>query len=138
MAIKKDTTGKLFTLLTKNSMYQMKVDDLGFSGNPYAAGDNRAYSLDTLPQEFPTYGNGDYRESAVRIRYASGASSCEFRYESAQIMEGKYSLPGLPAFYALDEDTADTLVITLKDSTEKVIVHLYYGVLEEKDIIPEA
>ena len=115
MAIKKDTTGKLFTLLTKNSMYQMKVDDLGFlvhtwfgkrtqvfdysylnagrdrgfSGNPYAAGDNRAYSLDTLPQEFPTYGNGDYRESAIRIRYASGASSCEFRYESAQIMEGK-------------------------------------------------
>ena len=161
MAIKKDTTGKLFTLLTKNSMYQMKVDDLGFlvhtwfgkrtqvfdysylnagrdrgfSGNPYAAGDNRAYSLDTLPQEFPTYGNGDYRESAVRIRYASGASSCEFRYESAQIMEGKYSLPGLPAFYALDEDTADTLVITLKDSTEKIFVHLYYGVLEEKDII---
>lgn len=30
MAIKKDTTGKLFTLLTNNSMYQMKVDDLGF------------------------------------------------------------------------------------------------------------
>lgn len=161
MAIKKDTTGKLFTLLTNNSMYQMKVDDLGFlvhtwfgkrtpifdysylnvgrdrgfSGNPYIAGDNRAYSLDTLPQEFPTYGNGDYRESAVRIRYASGASSCEFRYESAQILEGKYSLPGLPAFYALKEDTADTLVITLKDSTQNVYVHLYYGVLEEKDII---
>lgn len=161
MAIKKDTTGKLFTLLTKNSMYQMKVDDLdflvhtrfgkrtqvfdysylnagrdrGFSGNPYAAGDNRAYSLDTLPQEFPTYGNGDYRESAVRLRYASGASSCEFRYASAEILEGKYSLPGLPAFYALEEDTADTLVITLKDSTGSVYVHLYYGVLEEKDII---
>ncbi len=71
----------------------------------------------------------------MRIRYASGASSCQFRYESAQILEGKYSLPGLPAFYALKEDTADTLVITLKDSTQNVYVHLYYGVLEEKDII---
>lgn len=54
---------------------------------------------------------------------------------SAEILEGKYSLPGLPAFYALEEDTADTLVITLKDSTGSVYVHLHYGVLEEKDII---
>ena len=164
MAIKTDNSGKLFTLLTENSMYQMKVDDLGvlmhtwfgkrtgvfdysylnvvrdrgFSGNPYEAGDNRPYSLDCIPQECPSYGSGDYRESAIRIRYASGASSCELRFDSFRTEPGKYALPGLPAFYACEEDTADTLVITLKDTTGNVYVHLYYGVLEEKDVITRA
>lgn len=164
MAIKTDNDKKLFTLLTKNSMYQMKADDLGilvhthygkrtevcdysylnvtrdrgFSGNIYCAGDNRAYSLDTRPQECPSYGSGDYREPAIRIRYASGASSSELYFDSFRTEPGKYSIKGLPAFYALEEDTADTLVITMKDTTGSVYVHLYYGVLEEKDVITRA
>lgn len=35
--------------------------DRGFSGNPYEAGRDRTFSLDTLPQEYTAYGNGDYR-----------------------------------------------------------------------------
>ena len=85
---------KVFTLCTKNSMYQMKADeqgvllhtyygkrteqmdfsyliqkrDHGFSGNPYDAETDRKYSLDTLPQEYSCQGNGDYRESAFDVR----------------------------------------------------------------------
>ena len=72
---------KVFTLCTKNSMYQMKADeqgvllhtyygkrteqmdfsyliqkrDHGFSGNPYDAETDRKYSLDTLPQDCLLY-----------------------------------------------------------------------------------
>ena len=41
--------------------YVLTYADRGFSGNPYAAGMNRTYSLDTLPQEYPTLGTGDFR-----------------------------------------------------------------------------
>ena len=79
MAIKVSENGRLFTLQTKDSSYQMFADDknvllhlyygekigeenlsglifctdMGFAGNPEEAGPNRKYSLDTLPQEIP-------------------------------------------------------------------------------------
>lgn len=163
MAILLNEDHTLFTLLTKNSMYQMKADehgvllhtwfgqkssafdysyrihyaDRGFSGNPYRAGDNRLYSLDVLPQEYPTYGSGDYRSPALKVRYPDGSFSCELKYSGFEIREGKYSLPGLPAVYA--EDTkADTLIITLEDTRHCFFVHLYYGVMEDLDLITRA
>ena len=123
MAILFDSTSRLFTLTTAHSMYQMKADrygvllhtwfgmkgsafdysyriayaDRGFSGNLYDAGDDRTYSLDALPLEFPAYGSGDYRAAALKVRYPDGTSACDLRYLKHEIREGKYSLPGLPA-----------------------------------------
>ena len=54
--------------------YRIAYADRGFSGNPYDAGDDRTYSLDVLPQEFPTYGSGDYRSTALKVRYPDGTS----------------------------------------------------------------
>lgn len=48
--------------------YVLTYADRGFSGNPYAAGMNRTYSLDTLPQEYPTLGTGDFRNIALDIK----------------------------------------------------------------------
>ena len=164
MAILIDNTSRLFTLTTKNSMYQMIADkydillhtyygkkgtffdysrqiaylDHGFSGNPYETGLVRTYSLDVLPLEYSTYGTGDYRTSALKVRYADGAFSCDLRYVSHEVKEGKYSLPGLPALYKTEDITADTLIITLEDTRKKFYVHLYYGVMEELDIITRA
>ena len=78
MAIIFNPNKKIFTLQTAHTTYQMQVDrlgyllhlyygakstcdmdyvltyaDRGFSGNPYAAGMRRTYSLATLPQEYP-------------------------------------------------------------------------------------
>ena len=50
------------------------------------------------------------------------------------ILKGKYSIPGLPAMYT-EENEAETLVITLRDDVQDVRVKLYYGVIEELDII---
>ena len=72
-----DSGNKVFTLQTQNTTYQMKADrynvrlhtyygprvsggdlsyliqraDRGFSPNPNEVGEDRTYSLDTLPQE---------------------------------------------------------------------------------------
>ena len=107
--IRYDTENQLFTLSTKNTSYQMKVDsrgfllhlyygakisgnmeylltyyDRGFSGNPYEE-ETRTYSLDVLPQEYPTLGTGDYRSSALIVRNADGTESCTLRYKEHTI-----------------------------------------------------
>lgn len=150
---------KVFTLHTKDTTYQMKVDsygfllhlyygrrargcmdylltfaDRGFSGNPYDAGDDRTYSLDVLPQELPCQGTGDYRSPAVIVKNADGSYGCDFRYQGYRIYEGKYHIPGLPAVYA-DENEAETLEIDMEDPVTKVQITLFYGILPELDII---
>ena len=159
MGIIFDKGKNTFTLHTKSSTYQMQVDrfgfllhlyygrrtegcmdyllqyaDRGFSGNPYDAGNDRAYSMDALPQELPCQGTGDFRNTAVVIRNADGSYGCDFRYQGHRIRKGKYALPGLPAVYA-GEDEADTLEIDLLDETSRIEVTLFYGVLPEQNVI---
>ena len=159
MAILFEKDRKILSLHTKNTTYQMKIDeygfllhlyygkkiqgdaeglleyrDRGFSGNPYEAGENRTYSMDTLPREYPGIGTGDFRSSAIDVINVDGTECCDLRYVEHRIEKGKYSLKGLPAVYA-EEAEAETLVIKLKDSISNVCVELYYGVLEENDII---
>ena len=159
MSIVYNPNKKIFTLHTKNTTYQMMVDqhgyllhlyygaknsgfmdymltyaDRGFSGNPYVAGNDRTYSLDTLPQEYPTLGTGDYRNYALNIENSDGSQCCDLKFSHYEIKKGKYSLKGLPAVWA-DEDEADTLEIVLKDQVSKIEVRLLYGVLSDEDII---
>lgn len=114
--------------------YLLQYADRGFSGNPYDAGNDRAYSMDALPQELPCQGTGDFRNTAVVIRNADGSYGCDFRYQGHRIRKGKYALPGLPAVYA-GEDEADTLEIDLLDETSRIEVTLFYGVLPEQNVI---
>lgn len=159
MAIIYNPNSKIFTLHTAHSTYQMKVDtlgyllhlyygdrssgsmdylltyaDRGFSGNPYAAGADRTYSLDALPQEFPTLGTGDYRNIALDIKGDNGVEGVNLLYKRHEIRKGKYALNGLPAVWAKEEE-AQTLEIVLADEAAQVEVHLLYGVLEEADVI---
>lgn len=96
--------------------------------------DNRTYSLDTLPQEYPVLGTGDNRSTALVIRNADYSECCDLRYVSHEIIKGKYKLDGLPAVYANDKE-AETLSIILKDNSNGAQVKLLYGILEEEDII---
>lgn len=155
---------QIFTLHTKNSTYQMKVDeqnmlihtyygnrtddtdcsylirmaDRGFSGNIPGTDRERVYSLDFLPQEFPVYGNGDYRVDCLKADLGSGVQDGMFFFDSYQVRDGKYNIPGLPAFFSSEKSEGETLEIVLKDTVEEVYVHLLYGVFEELDIITRA
>lgn len=114
--------------------YLLTYYDRGFSGNPYDAGEDRTYSMDTLPQEFPCYGNGDFRSTAFAVENADGSMSCDLRYKSHKIFDGKYNLEGLPAVYASEEEV-QTLEILMEDPVTGVKVVLLYGVLPAQDII---
>ncbi|MBO5461664.1 MAG: alpha-galactosidase [Ruminococcus sp.] len=163
MSIRFDETTKIFTLETKNSTYQMQVADYnvllhlyygrkiyggdtrylvqlydrGFSGQIPEAGNKRDFSLDALWQEYPGFGVGDYRTEAIRVVDANGGYGINLMYESHKIYKGKYSLKGLPAVYA-SEDEAETLEITMRDRVTDTVVILYYAVLPEYDIITRA
>ena len=154
---------KVFTLKTKGSEYQIQVGDYGIlyhlyygapiggteavdqviyaergaSGNPYEAGDRRPFSLDLLPQEYSTCGNGDYRLGAIEVEHADGSNVLDLRYVSHQIFQEKYSLSGMPAMFGND-DEAKTLEIILKDTATDVYVTLLYGVFPELDVITRA
>ncbi len=154
---------KVFTLKTKNSMYQMQVTplntllhlyygadlgdtetgyrivslDRGYCGNPYEAGYDRTYSLDMLPQEYSGFGNADYRISALEVENPDGSEITDLRYESHTVNKGKYHLDGLPAMFA-KEDEAETLEIVLADAAGGVKVHLLYGVFYDLDVITRA
>lgn len=159
MSIHYHAEERLFTLNTAHTTYQMKVDrlgvllhlyygakvfgnmdylltyyDRGFSGSPEDAGNDRTYSLDVLPQEYPTLGTGDYRSTALVLRNTDGSEWCSLRYTSHEIRKGKYALEGLPAVFA-EETQAETLEILLEDAVSHVQVRLLYGVLEKEDII---
>ena len=162
MSIIYDSDAKTFTIHTANTSYQMQVDkfgyllhlyygkrnqgninwglvyaDRGFSVNPYDAGQDRTYSLDFLPQEYPGQGDGDFRSPAIILRDKKGTFGSEFKYKGYEIKAGKYGLDGLPAVYASDEE-AETLVIDLVNERLGARVSLYYGVLPQLDIITRA
>ena len=160
MGIVYSKSDRTFTIQTKNTTYQMQVDpygfllhlyygkktdgscmdylltyyDRGFSGNPFDAGDDRTYSMDALQQEYPSYGTGDYRSTALIIENVDGSTACDLRYRSHHIFNGKYKIPGLPAVYA-DETESQTLEIVMEDAVTGVEVTLQYGVLPDYDVI---
>lgn len=159
MAITFNETTRIFTLTTAHTTYQMQADaqgyllhlyygartagemdyllnygDRGFSGNPNSAGNDRTYSLDALPQEYPSLGTGDFRNYALNIENADGSQCCNPVYITHEIAAGKYTLKGLP-FVRAEENEAETLKIILEDPVTKVELHLLYGVLEKEDII---
>ena len=159
MAITFNETTRIFTLTTAHTTYQMQADaqgyllhlyygartagemdyllnygDRGFSGNPNSAGSDRTYSLDALPQEYPSLGTGDFRNYALNIENADGSQCCNPVYITHEIAAGKYTLKGLP-FVRAEENEAETLKIILEDPVTKVELHMLYGVLEKEDII---
>ncbi len=150
---------RIFTLNTKSTTYQMYVNengtlfhsyygkkmdysDLSYSSHragwlaafsPFPRGAN--YSHNHTKEELTVFGVGDFRLTALALCNHDGSVGCEPIYHSYKIIDGKYSIKDLPAFYG---DNAKTLVITLKDKLYDIYFHMYYGVFEEYDLITRA
>ena len=71
------------------------------------------------------------------MQNADGSQATELRYAGYRIEKGKYAIDGLPAVYA-DDTQSETLVIYLQDVYSGLEVSLYYGILEQLDIITRA
>ncbi|MDF2904953.1 MAG: alpha-galactosidase [Herbinix sp.] len=163
MAIKYSEADSVFLLHTNNSSYQIKIGpyqtllhlyygkrvdsnldylvqtkDRSFCGNPNEAGRDRTFSMDTQLQEYSTFGMGDFRISCLDVMNIDGSCAADLRYQSHKIMDGKYKLDHLPAIYQTDDVTMQTLIITCRDTVSELEVDLYYGVVEEYDVITRA
>ena len=124
--------------LTGDMRYLLTYYDRGFSGNPYEAECDKTYSMDALPQEYPCFGNGDFRSPAFVQKNADGSYCADLRYVSCEVCKGKYQIPGLPAAYDETGAESETLKVYLEDAPGGVRVTLLYGVFAELDIITRA
>ncbi len=155
MPIKFKKADSTFTLTTKNTLYQFKVvngcylvhtyygkklptpkiefDPYVVSFSPYRKEWGNLYSPDIMFSECPTFGAGDFRATALRIKNKDGNSVTEFDYVNYKKYSGRYDIPSLPHARAT-EDT-ETLEITMKDRVTNCILKLYYTVFYRTDII---
>lgn len=105
MGIRFDSDKKIFTLTTRDTMYQMQIGpvghllhlyygpktddcfdylqlprDCGFSPNPYDHQQGRGWSLDTKAQEYSSQHTGDYRVCSLALETDTGISGTDLRY----------------------------------------------------------
>lgn len=154
---------RTITINTRNTSYQMRIDEHGFlqhmyygrkvgeedlsylhmnydracAGNPDDVYPSRTISFDTMPQEYPGYGVGDFRINALAVRNADGSFGADLRYVGHETRQGKYSLSGLPSSYDSD-GRSETLSVTVRDKVTGLTLELLYGVFEEQDVITRA
>ncbi|MBD3922293.1 alpha-galactosidase [Paenibacillus sp. PR3] len=91
--------------------------------------------LDRLPQEYPQYGSGDFRNPAYQVELEDGTRISELKYVGYRTMKGKPTLSGLPAVYTEDDTEADTLVLELKDHYSGLQVDLLYTIFADRNVI---
>lgn len=107
--------------------------DRGFSPNPDDK--DRTFSIDTIPQEYQAFGNGDFRIPAYQVRINDGYRISDLRYKGYGLYKGKRELEGLPATYANYIEEAETLEIIMEDVVIGLEVTLIYTLFKELDVI---
>ncbi|MGS5020136.1 alpha-galactosidase [Paenibacillus polymyxa] len=92
-------------------------------------------SLESIKQEFPSSGSGDFREPAVEIIQEDGSHIMEFIFDRYEVITGKPKIPHLPATFCKEADEAETLLITLTDSLTGAVAVLAYTIFSELPVI---
>ena len=153
-----NSKNKTFRLNTPNSSYCIFINERGYIGHAYYGskiGDddvsyltrNKEYGfsdneifrekgsfLDFFPQEMPTDGLGDYRESVLAVSDSEGHNAIELKYKSHKITAGAQPLPGLPAVFG-DTAACSVLELTATDELLGAEVTIIYTVFEKLDAI---
>ncbi len=162
-----DEVKQIFTLQTNLSTYQMAIGRYGYLLHTYYGrrvdsptgapnltyllqyGDkamapcphespNRNFSLDNLPQEYPSCGTGDFRSCCLQVMNADGSDACDLRYLSHRVYTGKDQLEGLPSLRPATDPAIsppETLEIRLADRGTGMEVLLSYSVFADTDTI---
>ncbi|MGX7203708.1 alpha-galactosidase [Enterococcus pingfangensis] len=109
---------------------QLQTIDRGFSTNPI--GEERTFSVNTLPLETSTQGSLDYRVSNYQFRNIEGNHITNFVYDRFEILEEKLILKGLPS---LRGEKEQTLAIYLVDHVQLLEMVLYYTIYDDLPVI---
>ncbi|MDN6723098.1 MAG: alpha-galactosidase [Tetragenococcus halophilus] len=106
--------------------------DRGFATNPFP--EERTFSLNELPLEMSTQGNGDHRIPNFQIRSNSGHDVTDFHYQSYSISHSKKPLPALPSLRQ-NQSEVTTLTIRLVDSQQNLALDMIYTLFEDLSIL---
>ena len=90
------------------------------------------FTLDQLPQEYPSFGLGDLREGALAVRRPDGSVVADLRFVSAEILDGKPALEGLPATFG---ENGRTLRLHLRDAQSGLEAILDYALFDDIDAV---
>jgi alpha-galactosidase len=93
------------------------------------------FALDSLKQEFPSFGSGDYKEPAYVVLQENGSRVTNYKFSKYKVYSGKPSLKNLPHTHVSNENQAKTLEITLTDSTLNSDIILTYSIYKDFSII---
>ncbi|MBO4319569.1 MAG: alpha-galactosidase, partial [Treponema sp.] len=113
--------------------YLTRQKEYGFADSPVFR--EKLGLLDFLPQELPTDGIGDFRESALAITDSNGNNALELKYKSHEISDGTIQLEGLPCVFDGNGSRSQTLKITLYDEILGITADLFYTVFDDTDAI---
>lgn len=108
--------------------------DRGFSPQPAAWENERTFSLDVVPQEYPMNGHGDFRIPAYEVELENGTNVVELFYAGHKIYKGKPRLEGLPASYGSEEE-AETLEVCLEDEICGLKAVLLYTIFAGQSVL---
>lgn len=93
------------------------------------------FSLEHVRQEYPVYGSGDVRQTAMTVRRANGSHVTGFAFTGHKIYEGKKGLPGLPSTYTECDAEAQSLELNFRDEKLGLEYVLTYTVFSEQPAI---
>ncbi|MFF2446959.1 alpha-galactosidase [Neobacillus sp. NPDC058068] len=119
----------------RNDFSHLQTVDVPTAASCHVYEDDPAFSLETLRQEYPAYGNSDFREPAIHVGIENAPNVPNFTYDSYKILKGKPSLKGLPSTYINEAYEASTLQIILKDEFLHVELALNYTIFQDKPVI---
>ena len=94
-----------------------------------------SFTLEGRPLEYSGWGRGDMKDPSLEIMNPDGSNIVDLKYDSFEIIDGKPGLEGLPSVYSENGDDIKTLKVTLKDGISDILVHLYYAVFADYDVI---
>ncbi len=97
------------------------------------------YMPNTVESEYPYFGMGDFRASAIRVRdLSTGSDATEFSFRKMKKFKGRVAI-NAPIYgelpYAEADENTETLEIILDDTVTGCELHLFYTVFPEEDVI---
>ena len=100
----------------------------------YTATEERI-QLSMIPNEYTSYGKGDFRHPAYQVQDATGSRITELKCQGYTLSTGKKRLEILPSTFDDEGDRSEVLTITLKDDIIGLVVKLNYTVFPEQNVI---
>ncbi len=121
--------------ISHRDSFQHFLQMRSLSHTAYVYENDYLFTLDTIRQEYPSYGTTDFREPAFQIQQPNGSCVTNFQYRSYRIYDGKKPLKGLPATYTENSEEGITLEILLEDPLINCEMVLSYTIYDSYDAV---